>query len=105
MRTSQAFGPRLRALRHAAKRTQADVAFAANLDFTYLSKIEGGRNEAPSEDTIGRLLAAVDAPAAVYDEMYCLAGKVPSDVRAIILEHPEACGWVRERWGRGGADE
>jgi transcriptional regulator with XRE-family HTH domain len=105
MRTSQSFGPRFRALRHAAKRTQADVAFAANIDFTYLSKIEGARNEAPSEDTIGRLLAAVDAPAAVYDEMYCLAGKIPADVREIILANPEACGWVRERWGRGGTSE
>jgi transcriptional regulator with XRE-family HTH domain len=101
MRTSQTFGPRLRALRQAAKRTQADVAFAANIDFTYLSKIEGGHNEAPSEITIGNLLAAVDAPAAVYDEMYCLAGKIPADVREIILEHPEACGWLRDRFGRG----
>ena len=103
MRTAPTFGRRLRELRHAAKRTQADVAYAANIDFTYLSKIENGRDEAPSEHTIIALLAAVDAPASVYDELFCLAGKIPSDVRTILLEHPEACRLLREKWGRGGS--
>lgn len=105
MRTDPTFGRRLRQLRHAAKRTQADVAYAADVDFTYLSKIENGRNEAPSENTIIALLGAVDAPAAVYDEMFCLAGKVPADVLAIIRAHPEACRLLREKWGRGGSEQ
>jgi transcriptional regulator with XRE-family HTH domain len=96
------FGRRLRQLRHAAKLSQADVARAACIDATYLSKVETGALEPPAEATVVRLASAINGPAETFDELVLLAGKIPADVREIILEHPEACRLLRERWGRGG---
>lgn len=102
---NKAFGRRLRALRHAAKLSQEAVAYAACIDHTYLSKIETGAVDPPAEDTVTRLACAINGPAETFDELVILAGKVPADVRAIILAHPEACRLLREKWGRGGREQ
>ena len=79
------FGERLRELRKARGLSQRDVAGRAGIDFTYLSKIENGRIEPPSEDVIRRVAHELDAD---EDELIVLADKFPSDL-AQALKTPE----------------
>jgi transcriptional regulator with XRE-family HTH domain len=80
-----AFGERVRELRKSRGLNQRDLAARAGIDFTYLSKIENGRIEPPSEDVIRRVALALEADA---DELIVLADKFPSDL-AQELKTPE----------------
>jgi len=71
------FGERVRELRKAQGMSQRDLAERADIDFTYLSKIENGRIEPPSEDAIRRIAYGLDANP---DELILLAHKFPSDL-------------------------
>ena len=73
------FGERVRQRRKELGLSQRALAEGSGIDFTYLSKIENGRMEPPSEDVIRRIAVTLDAEA---DELILLAGKFPSD-----LEH------------------
>lgn len=79
------FGETVRELRKARGLNQRDLAGHADIDFTYLSKIENNRMEPPSEEVIRRVAEALDADA---DELIVLAGKFPSDL-AQELKTPE----------------
>ncbi len=72
-----AFGDRVRELRKAQGMSQRNLAERSRIDFTYLSKIENGRIEPPSEDVIRRIAEQLDANA---DELILLADKFPSDL-------------------------
>src|SRR5215211_4316216 len=74
---SMDFGERVRELRKAQGMSQRDLAERADIDFTYLSKIENGRIEPPSEDAIRRIAYGLDANP---DELILLAHKFPSDL-------------------------
>lgn len=89
---SAAFGSRLRALRKAAGKSQQDLARATRLAPTYLSKVETGALESPAEGTIARIAADLEIDPT---ELLVLAGKVPPDVRALILAHPDWCDFIR----------
>lgn len=86
------FGRKLKELRLKADLTQAELAAAVGVDFTYLSKIENERVEPPSEKIIlhlakvlrARLGAEVDP-----DELVALAGKIPSDILNRLARDPE----------------
>jgi transcriptional regulator with XRE-family HTH domain len=80
-----AFGERVRELRKAQGMSQRELADRAGIDFTYLSKIENGRMEPPSEQVIRRVAEELDADA---DELFVLADKFPSDL-AQELKTPE----------------
>ncbi len=80
-----AFGERVRELRKARGLSQRDLAGRSGIDFTYLSKIENGRMEPPSEEVIRRVALALGADA---DELILLADKFPSDL-AQELKTPE----------------
>jgi transcriptional regulator with XRE-family HTH domain len=80
-----AFGERLRQLRRAQHMNQRTLAARVGIDFTYLSKLENGRMDPPSAETIVKLARALGADA---DELLLLAGKVPEDIRAIIIASP-----------------
>jgi transcriptional regulator with XRE-family HTH domain len=80
-----AFGERVRELRKAQGMSQRELADRAGIDFTYLSKIENGRMEPPSEQVIRRVAEELDADA---DELIVLADKFPSDL-AQELKTPE----------------
>jgi transcriptional regulator with XRE-family HTH domain len=80
-----AFGERVRELRKEQGLSQRGLAEHAGIDFTYLSKIENGRIEPPSEEVIRRVAEALDADA---DELIVLADKFPSDL-AQELKTPE----------------
>ena len=49
---TQEFGARLRELRKQLGLTQRELANIVNVDFTYLSKIEGGTAPPPSEKVL-----------------------------------------------------
>ncbi len=72
-----AFGKRLRELRRDQGLSQRGLADRAGIDFTYLSKIENGRMEPPSEEVIRRVAEELGADA---DELIVLADKFPSDL-------------------------
>ena len=70
------------------------------MDFTYLSKIENGRVEPPSEvvlKRIARALAGVLARDAteLSDELITLAGKIPADLAATLSRNPGAVRFLR----------
>jgi transcriptional regulator with XRE-family HTH domain len=79
------FGARLRALRLERRLNQKDLAQAAGIDVTYLSKLENDRLEPPAEETIRRLAAGLDLEPT---ELLLLAHKVPSDLKPIITASP-----------------
>lgn len=86
------FGQRLRDLRKQKNLSQRDLAARVGIDFTYLSKIEGGRLDPPSEVIIQRLAQVLEAD---EDELINLAGKVPKDLKAVLEESPQAVELLR----------
>lgn len=70
-------GGKIRELRKGTGMSQRDLAVQVGIDFTYLSKIENGRIEPPSEDVIRRIAGKLDTSA---DELILLADKFPSDL-------------------------
>jgi transcriptional regulator with XRE-family HTH domain len=79
------FGQRLRALRLERRLNQKELAAAAGIDVTYLSKIENTRLEPPAEETIRRLASGLEVEPT---ELLLLAHKVPSDLNPIITRSP-----------------
>lgn len=77
MEEAKKFGERLRKLRDQAGMTLTEVAGKCNIDFTYLSKIENGVLPPPSEKVILQLAEALKAD---KDELFTLAGIIPSDI-------------------------
>lgn len=71
------FGQRLRELRKDRGMSQKELAKRVEIDFTYLSKIETGSMDPPSEKTILALAKALNADS---DELLVLAKKIPSDL-------------------------
>lgn len=86
------FGQRLRDLRKQKNFSQRDLAAQIGIDFTYLSKIEGGRLNPPSEGIIQRIAQVLEAD---EDELINLAGKVPKDLKAVLEESPQAVELLR----------
>ncbi len=98
----KSFGKFLRRLRKEKKKTQRDLASEVGVDYTYLSKLE---NDAPgftsvSEGTLKKLATSLDADA---DEMISRAGKVPSDVKRILIEDFSLIKEIRDRRADGSA--
>src|SRR5260221_10310472 len=86
------FGQRLRNLRKQKNLSQRDLAARVGIDFTYLSKIEGGHSDPPSEVIIRRIAQVLEAD---EDELINLAGKVPKDLKAVLEESPQAVELLR----------
>jgi len=84
------FGDRIRELRKAKNLTLRDVAAEADINFTYLSKIENGKldfSDFPSEKLICRLADILDGDA---DELLLLAQKIPDEIKQRVLQRPDA---------------
>lgn len=75
---TETFGRRVQRLRRERKLTQRDVAKQLGIDFTYLSKLENDRGEAPGEETVRKLAAVLDTD---VEELLALAGRVPPALR------------------------
>jgi HTH-type transcriptional regulator, competence development regulator len=74
----ETFGQRIQRLRRGLKLTQRQVAADLGLDFTYLSKLENDRGEAPGEETVRKLAVVLQTD---EEELLALAGKVPVELR------------------------
>lgn len=75
---AETFGRRVQRLRREQNLTQRGVASALGIDFTYLSKLENDRSEAPGEDLVRRLAVVLKTDA---EELLVLAGRVPAELR------------------------
>ena len=94
------FHERLRSLRKEAQMSQRDLAERIGVDFTYLSKIENGRVDPPSEPVIKNIASALAGVLSLDetelgDELITLAGKIPSDLAATLSRNPGAVQFLR----------
>ncbi len=94
------FPDRLRELRRAARLSQRALAEQVGIDFTYLSKIENGRVEPPSEGVLQRIAKELADKLGrdeteLADELITLAGKIPSDLAETLSRNPEVVRLLR----------
>ena len=94
------FPDRLRELRRTARLSQRALAEQVGVDFTYLSKIENGRVEPPSESVLQRIAKELADKlemdeTALADELITLAGKIPSDLAETLSRNPEVVRLLR----------
>ena len=94
------FPERLRELRKAARLSQRALAEKVGVDFTYLSKIENGRVEPPSESVLQRIAKELAGELGMdeielADELITLAGKIPSDLAETLSRNPEVIRFLR----------
>ena len=82
---SKSFGKFLRRTRKHKKLTQRALASEVGINFTYLSKVENdvAGFSSLSEPTLEKLADALDVDP---DEMITRAGKIPSDVRQVLVD-------------------
>lgn len=74
------FGQRLRELRKAKGISQRELARKASISFAYISRLENGLRPPPGEKAILALSQALGANDGDMDELFGLAGKMPSDL-------------------------
>jgi HTH-type transcriptional regulator, competence development regulator len=75
--SQETFGETIRRLRRETGLTQRQLAGELQIDFTYLSKLENGRGERPSERLVRGLAQRLDTDA---EELLALAGRVPEEI-------------------------
>ena len=90
------FGTHIRTVREGFRREDRafsvrQVAQRIGVEPAYLSKIERDQVAPPSEATIRRLAAELDEDS---DVLLAMAGKVSSDLQAIVLSRPRLFGDV-----------
>jgi transcriptional regulator with XRE-family HTH domain len=90
---SSSFGALLRQYRHTAGLTQRALAEKAQLDFSYISKLENNRIPPPAADTIVLLCSILGVPA---DDLLAFAGKLPSEIEDTIGASAPAQAFLRE---------
>lgn len=86
------FGEEIRELRKQVGLSQRDLAERIGIHFTYLSKIENGRADPPSEDVIRKLAEELNSDP---HHLIVLAGKMPSDFARALADNPEALQYLR----------
>jgi transcriptional regulator with XRE-family HTH domain len=93
---TRSFGRFLRRKRKEKNKSQRLLAEETGIDFSYLSKVE---NDVPgfsslSEPTLTRLADALEVDP---DEMITRAGKIPSDVKRMLVEDFSLIKEIRQR--------
>ena len=83
--TQKNFGATIRALREAQQISLRKFADKVGISPTYLSKIERDEFPPPGEETVKKFAEALNQDT---DELLALAGKVSSDLPAIIQQRP-----------------
>ena len=71
--------------------SQRDLAKKAEMDFTYLSKIENGKMQPPRTDVIVRLAGILGAD---VNELIGLAGEIPPALKATIEKSDAARNFI-----------
>jgi transcriptional regulator with XRE-family HTH domain len=89
----ETFGKHIQRLRRERGLTQREVAAKLEIDFTYLSKIENDRGEAPGEETVRRLADVLETEA---EELLALAGRVPPELRDRAQHDVEFARFLRQ---------
>jgi len=89
----QELGKILRTRRLENSLTQRNLALKANLDYTYVSKIEGG-SQAPSVEALVRISEALGLSSLEVNELLALLGRLPDDLpvnqrRLLAMYYPE----------------
>jgi transcriptional regulator with XRE-family HTH domain len=80
------FGKYLKAKRGELKLSQRALATSLGVDFSYVSKLENGHEEPPSEETLRRLAVELKVP---EDRLLAMAGKLPAELRQRAVTDPE----------------
>jgi transcriptional regulator with XRE-family HTH domain len=93
---AKSFGKYLRRKRKEKSKSQRTLAQETGVDFSYLSKVE---NDTPgfaslSEPTLERLASALEVDP---DEMITRAGKIPSDVKRMLVDDFSLIKEIRQR--------
>lgn len=88
------FGEMLRRLRAQHNISQRDLAERVGIDFTYISKIENGSEQAPSEEVLIKMAEVFSVNK--YD-LIISAGKTPSDFSWVIRVDEEAQKYLRDK--------
>lgn len=79
------FGLHLRRMRLDRHISQRDLAKQIGIDFTYISKIEGGHIAPPSEDVIRKIAQVLNAD---ENDLINQAGKVPAEIKVMLHNNP-----------------
>ena len=91
-------GQNVKERRLALNYTLRELAKLAQMDFTYLSKIENDKTDRPpSEELLRRLAGKLEMDA---DELVILSGQVPHEMREIITRDDSALRFLVV-WQRG----
>jgi transcriptional regulator with XRE-family HTH domain len=77
------FGTRIRELRKITNLSQREVAEKIGINFTYLSKIESGDMNPPSQEVIRKLATVLGVE---FDVLMTIAGKVPTELDPILKD-------------------
>lgn len=81
------FGEHLKEARKEKKITQRELGKMIGVDFTYISKIETGALEPPSEEVIKKISRELDLD---ENELFLAAKKVPTEFKNTIIENSTA---------------
>jgi transcriptional regulator with XRE-family HTH domain len=97
---AKSFGRYLRRKRKEKGKSQRTLASETGINFSYLSKVE---NDVPgfaslSEPTLERLADALDVDP---DEMITRAGKIPTDVKRMLVDDFSLVKEIRRRYRSG----
>ena len=88
------FGGKLRELRKAKNYTQRQLAEKAEIDFTYLSKIENDLpGYLPSEEVIRKLAKLLETDP---EELVLLAQRIPKTIQENMAKNPRAAAFLRD---------
>ena len=83
---NKTFGALIRQLRTSKGYSVRGFAKEIGVSYTFLSDVERGKKQPPSEE---KIILMADALGQNKDELLGLAGKVASDVKEIILQRPK----------------
>jgi transcriptional regulator with XRE-family HTH domain len=96
------FGSLLRELRRTAGLSQRDLATKAELDFSYISKIENDRLPPPAADTVVTICKILNVPP---EQLLSLTGKIPTEIQQMVSSSPAAQEFLRDAKNLGISDE
>lgn len=80
------FGSLLRDHRKRRRLTQQQLADAVGVDFTYISKVENGRVDPPSEATLQKIASVLEIDP---EELLAHAGKVGPEIKTAAAAQPQ----------------
>ena len=90
---STEFGDALRDRRREAGISQRRLADLAEVDFSYISKLENGRLPAPAAETIVRFAKVLGCPP---EDLLAPAQKMPDEVGSRLSSEPTALRFLQE---------